>query len=117
LDGVLLPGRGYGRKIGLANNVFLPSADKKANRLGEVEELIGKFEEKHGFSTIEFLKNPALRTNMFDDEIFQWEAFEAHREELQRLDEELRRRYLECVTQKADQSLQPVQNNNLALAA
>jgi hypothetical protein len=85
--------------------------------LADVEEQIAKFEGKYGVSTIEFLKNPALRAEMYDDEIFQWESYEAHREELARLDEELRGKYLHRVRPQIDQSLQPIQNNNLALAA
>jgi len=53
----------------------------------EVEALIHRFEEKHQVSTTEFLTNTALRATMLDDEVFQWEAFNAHRDELERVAE------------------------------
>ena len=64
----------------------------------EVEELIHKFEEKYQVSTTEFLTNTELRTKILDDEVFQWEAFNAHRDELERAAErsEERRVGKEC---------------------
>lgn len=81
----------------------------------EVEELIHKFEEKYGVSTTEFLTNTALRAKMFEDEVFQWEAFNAHRDELERAAEEVRSDYLKHVKKSAGDSR--TANNNLALAA
>jgi hypothetical protein len=86
--------------------------------LGEVETLIRKFEDKYGVSTTEFLKNPELRAQMIDDDVFQWEAFDAHRDELERIDAEVRGEYLQSVTQKPFGELcEPAANKNLALAA
>jgi hypothetical protein len=81
----------------------------------EVEELIHKFEEKYQVSTTEFLMNTALRANMFDDEVFQWEAFNAHRDELERAAEEVRSDYLKHLKKSFEESR--TANNNLALAA
>lgn len=81
----------------------------------EVEAVIHKFEEKYSVSTTEFLTNAALREKMLDDEVFQWEAFNAHRDELERVAEEVRSAYLGTVKKCADDSR--VANNNLALAA
>jgi hypothetical protein len=81
----------------------------------EVETLIHKFEEKYKISTTEFLTNAALRAGMLDDEIFQWEAFNAHRDELERVAEEVRSAYLGNVKKSTDETR--VANNNLALAA
>jgi hypothetical protein len=81
----------------------------------EVEELIHKFEEKYKVSTTEFLTNTALRSEMFDDEVFQWEAFNAHRDELERAAEEVRSEYLKHLKKSFEDSRTP--DNNLALAA
>jgi hypothetical protein len=81
----------------------------------EVEELIHKFEEKYGVSTTEFLTNTALRAKMFEDEVFQWEAFNAHRDELERAAEEVRSDYLRHLKKSGEESR--AANNNLALAA
>src|SRR6266849_7592698 len=81
----------------------------------EVEELIHKFEEKYQVSTTEFLTNVELRAKMLDDEVFQWEAFNAHRDELERAAEEVRSDYLKHLKTSQDDSRGA--NNNLALAA
>jgi hypothetical protein len=81
----------------------------------EVEALIHKFEEKYQVSTTEFLTNTALRAEMLDDEVFQWEAFNAHRDELERAAEEVRSDYLKHL--KTSDEVSRAANNNLALAA
>lgn len=81
----------------------------------EVEAVIHKFEAKYHVSTTEFLTNTALRAKMFDDDVFQWEAFNAHRDELERVAEEVRSAYLGSVKKSADETHSA--NNNLALAA
>jgi len=81
----------------------------------EVEEIIHRFEEKYKVSTTEFLSNAELRSNIIDDDVFQWEAFNAHRDELERAAEEVRSDYLRHVKQDLGQSRSA--NNNLALAA
>jgi hypothetical protein len=81
----------------------------------EVEAVIHKFEEKYHVSTTEFLTNTALRAKMFDDDVFQWEAFNAHRDELERVAEEVRSAYLGSVKKSTDETHSA--NNNLALAA
>ncbi len=81
----------------------------------EVEELIHNFEEKYQVSTTEFLTHTALRAKMLDDEVFQWEAFNAHRDELERAAEEVRSEYLKHLKKSYEDSRSV--NNNLALAA
>jgi hypothetical protein len=81
----------------------------------EVEALIHKFEEKYQVSTTEFLTNTTLRSQMLDDEVFQWEAFNAHRDELERSAEEVRSDYLKHL--KTSDEVSRAANNNLALAA
>lgn len=81
----------------------------------EVEAVIHKFEEKYQVSTTEFLTNTALRAEMLDDEVFQWEAFNAHRDELERAAEEVRSGYLKHL--KSSDEVSRATNNNLALAA
>jgi hypothetical protein len=81
----------------------------------EVEGLIHKFEEKYQVSTTAFLTNTELRATMLDDEVFQWEAFNAHRDELERAAEEVRSGYLKNLKKSDDESR--AADNNLALAA
>jgi hypothetical protein len=81
----------------------------------EVEELLHKFEEKYQISTTAFLTNSEFRSTLLDDEVFQWEAFHAHRDELERVAEEVRGDYLKHVKKSSEDS-RPA-NNNLALAA
>jgi len=75
--------------------------------LAEVDELIRKFEEKYSISTIEFLRNAELRASIPEDDVFQWEAFEAHRNELLRTGEELRSAYLSTVAKSPEESYDP----------
>ena len=77
--------------------------------------MIHKFEEKYQVSTTEFLTNTALRATILDDEVFQWEAFNAHRDELERAAEEVRSDYLKHLKKPIEDSR--AANNNLALAA
>ena len=83
--------------------------------LVEVEAMLHKFEQKFGMSTTEFLMNPDRHAAMLDDDVFQWEAFHAHRDELERVAEEVRSAYLGSVKKCPDDTR--VENNNLALAA
>lgn len=83
--------------------------------LVEVEAVLHKFEEKYNISTTEFLTRPELHSEMIDDDVFQWEAFHAHRDELERVAEEVRSVYLGSVKKSAVSTR--VENNNLALAA
>jgi len=83
--------------------------------LVEVEAVLHKFEEKYNVSTTEFLTRPELRSALIDDDVFQWEAFHAHRDELERLAEQVRSVYLGSLT-KCDEDTRNF-NNNLALAA
>jgi hypothetical protein len=63
----------------------------------EVEDQLRKFEEQFNFTTGEFLRNAELRATLPEDDVFQWEAFEAHRCELLRIEEEIRAAYLSNV--------------------
>ncbi|MGH9740878.1 MAG: hypothetical protein ACRD51_00855 [Candidatus Acidiferrum sp.] len=81
----------------------------------EVEAVIHKFEEKYQMSTTEFLTNSEFRCTLLDDEVFQWEAFNAHRDELERAAEEVRSDYLKRLKRSPEDSRSA--NNNLALAA
>jgi hypothetical protein len=81
----------------------------------EVEAILHKFEMKYRMSTTEFLTNQERYSTMLDDDVFQWEAFHAHRDELERVAEEVRSVYLGTVKRNAEES--QVENNNLALAA
>jgi len=81
----------------------------------EIEELIHKFEEKYKISTTEFLRNTELRAQMLDDDVFQWEAFNAHRDELERAAEEVRNEYLKHLKKSYEDPRSAT--NNLALAS
>jgi hypothetical protein len=84
--------------------------------LAEVESLICKLEEKHALSTAEFLRNPDARMRLPEDDVFEWDAYIDHRAELRRIDEELRRAFLERVTQ-VPASETATDDKQLALAA
>jgi hypothetical protein len=75
---------------------MLPTHEEFLSML-EVEEHIRRFEEKYQTTTIEFLRNSVLRATLEEDDVFLWEAFEAHREELVRVGEEVRGAYLSTV--------------------
>jgi len=82
--------------------------------LVEVEAVLHKYEEKYGMSTIEFLTNRDRHAGMLDDDIFQWESFHTHRDELLRVGDEVRSEYLKSLKKSTEESHV---NNNLALAA
>jgi hypothetical protein len=62
--------------------------------LREVEEYIRAFEHKYGISSADFLCKDEVREQIAEDDVFKWEAFIDHRQELQVLDEEVLGRYL-----------------------
>jgi hypothetical protein len=77
--------------------VVMLQAQEQFLSLFEVEDVIRKFEEQYKITTTEFLRNSELRATLPEDDIFQWEAFDAHRQELIRVGEELRSGYLSNV--------------------
>jgi hypothetical protein len=64
----------------------------------EINGFLLAFEKKYGFATEEFLCNHSIRTQIPEDDIFEWEALAAHSRELKKLEEELRRDYLAKLT-------------------
>ena len=84
--------------------------------LTEVDNLIRSLEQKHGTLTADFLLDADLRSRLPEDDVFQWEAFFAHKRELERNEETLRTGYLDKVTQLSENDT-TTPNNNLALAA
>lgn len=85
--------------------------------LGEVDNLIRAIEEKYGVLTADFLLDADLRSRLPEDDVFQWEAFLAHKRELERNQETLRTAYLNNVTQARPEDASTKANQNLALAA
>ena len=62
--------------------------------LREVEDYIFAFEEKYTMSSAEFLRNTNPNIEVSEDDAFEWEAFITQRRELQSLDREIHREYL-----------------------
>jgi hypothetical protein len=83
----------------------------------EVDDQISGFERKYGVSSNEFLRDSDLRSRIPEDDVFQWDAFIAHRVEIRRVDDETRRGYLEKVVHTSGESCDPARNTELALAA
>lgn len=76
----------------------MPVIKEVSLTMNEVTAFIQKLEEKYGFSTVEFFSDASLRAKVSEDDDFQWEAFNDHRSELARIEEEVRREYLSQVT-------------------
>jgi hypothetical protein len=87
--------------------------------LPEVETFIRSLEEKYELSTVEFLRDPASKEKVSEDDIFEWEAYVDHRRELRLIEEDVRRKYIQCLSQssKATTSDRPSTADQLALAA
>ncbi len=85
--------------------------------LTELDGLIQALEEKHGVLTADFLLDADLRSRLPEDDVFQWEAFLAHKRELERNQETLRTAYLSNVTQAPSENASTKAEQNLALAA
>lgn len=82
----------------------------------EVDEQITAFEQRYGVSSAEFLRDAELRGRMPEDDVFQWDAFIAHRVEIRRVDDETRKNYLDKVVHKPGESCETA-SNELLLAA
>jgi hypothetical protein len=65
--------------------------------LREVEAYICAFEEKYKMSSAEFLRNTNPNIEVSEDDAFEWEAFIAQRRELQSLDRQVHREYLNAL--------------------
>ena len=87
--------------------------------LPEVEARLRSLESKYDFATSEFLRDAGFRARVSEDDSFEWEALIDHRSELRRIDVELRREYINRLTQPsaAELSDRPSGNDQLALAA
>jgi hypothetical protein len=85
--------------------------------LFQVEDIIRKFEDRFQITTAEFLRNSELRATLPEDDVFQWDAFEAHREELVRVGEEVRSGYLSNVAKSAAGSANIPASEKLCLLA
>lgn len=62
--------------------------------IGDLEELLGEFVDKYGFSTAEFLCKETLRRSVSEDDDLQWEALISMKQELEQTHKEMRRQYL-----------------------
>ncbi len=71
--------------------------------LPDLEASIRRLEEKYRISTLDFFRDPTLRSDISEDDVFEWEVFVEHRRELRELSEELRRVYISSLT-KSDRS-------------
>ena len=83
--------------------------------ISDVEEVIAAFEKKYKISSSEFLLDQKLREALPEDEVFEWEAFIDHRNELLEMNQEMHREYLQQVTPAPDHLVGP--KDTLALAA
>ena len=65
--------------------------------LREVDNYVCAFEEKYKMSSAEFLRNTNPNIEVSEDDAFEWEAFITQRRELQSLDKEVHREYLNAL--------------------
>jgi hypothetical protein len=86
--------------------------------ISDVEETLSAFEKKYKVSSIAFMSDPGVRESLPEDEVSEWTAFIDHKNELQELDQELHREYLQNLIPPSDQdSNVPKALSKLALAA
>jgi hypothetical protein len=86
--------------------------------LSDVEQSLCAFESKYHVSTEEFLRNQAMRAGLPEDEVLLWEAFVDHRNELQALNQEVHREYLNQLgTASTEAPAAPKPEDKLLLAA
>jgi hypothetical protein len=62
--------------------------------ISDLEQAIGSFEKKYGMSSNRFLVDQQAREALPEDDVFEWEAFIDHRNELEEIHQELHREYL-----------------------
>jgi hypothetical protein len=65
----------------------------------ELDELIKKLEEKYGRKTLELLGDTEFRSTVSEDDLFEWEALVSHKVDLEEMGDEIRRKYLQQVSQ------------------
>ena len=83
--------------------------------INDVEEVIAGFEKKYKVSSSDFLLDQKLREALPEDDVFEWEAFIDHRNELLEMNQEMHREYLQQVIPSSDDSIGP--KDTVALAA
>jgi hypothetical protein len=64
--------------------------------LGDVNAMLGRLEDKYGFSTDQFLRSPTCQLQVSPDEVFDWRALIDHRQGL--LEEDADRNYLDRIS-------------------
>jgi hypothetical protein len=62
--------------------------------LSDIEEAIGRLEQKYGTKSLNFLLDGETRALVSEDDIFEWEALLDHRNQLKEFQEDLHRKYL-----------------------
>lgn len=84
--------------------------------INDVENALDAFERKYRVPSNQFLVDQKLRETMSEDEIFQWESYIDHRNELLDMNREMHHEYLHQVTLVGDDTVNP-KEKQLALAA
>ena len=85
--------------------------------IADLEELIRRLEEKYGRTTLDFLRDPEFRAKVSEDDMFQWDAFISHRTELREIENDVRRQYLQQVSQAPESSEPDAGEKQVLLAA
>jgi hypothetical protein len=62
----------------------------------ELDEAIKKFEEKYGRTTLDFFRDPST---VSDDDAFEWQAYVSLKADLDEVENDIRRGYLQQVSQ------------------
>ena len=85
--------------------------------LREVEDYICAFEEKYKMSSADFLRNSKPNIEVSEDDAFEWEAFITQRRELQSLDREIHREYLNALERHPHKVRKPTDFDQVCFAA
>lgn len=67
--------------------------------VAELDELIRKLEEKYHRKTLDLLRDSDFRSTVSEDDLFEWQALVSHKLDLEEIENDLRREYLQKVSQ------------------
>jgi hypothetical protein len=82
----------------------------------DVDEMILRFEHKYGVSSVEFFRNPEIRQQLPEDDVFRWEALIDHRLALRDSYQQVHSGYLAKLSHSSEEARSDVETQELLAA-
>jgi hypothetical protein len=82
----------------------------------DVDVMISEFERKYGVSSVEFFRNPEIRQDLPEDDVFRWEALIDHRLALRDSYQKVHSGYLANLSRSSEEARSDVETQELLAA-